>query len=76
MDIKNKLTSEEIETKVNTLVEKFEEKLPHGDTVQLFLDNLTQQDQTAYALCVFANGVQMVDKFNVRVTHSNEVWWC
>lgn len=75
MNDKNVLTLEDIERKVNLLVEKFEDKLPHGYDVKLFSDNRTEQDKVKYALCVFRNGVQMVDKFNVNVTHGNEVWW-
>ena len=76
--MKNKqkqLTDEEIKVKVHTLVEKFAERLPYGYTAKLFKDNYTEQDRMCYALCVFVNGVQMIDKFNVRVTHGNHVWY-
>ena len=75
MNKQNKLTEEEIQSKIGILVEKFEEILPLGYEVRLFSDNRTEQDKMVYAVCVFANGVQMVDKFNVHVTHSNHVWY-
>jgi hypothetical protein len=68
------LTREEVLSKMDTFTNTLEDKIGFGHHVQVS-EYKDQQSKYAFQVLIINNGGIPLDKFLVKVNHSNEFWW-